>query len=50
MTAPFWLLLLIVVEEAALLAAFAWHRQWVDVIYWVGVLCINSVLLMRAQS
>jgi hypothetical protein len=39
-----------VAEETVLLAAFIWHRQWVDVVYWIGVLFINGALLVRARS
>lgn len=50
MTVPVWLLWIIVAEEAVLLAAFAWHRQWVDVVYWIGVMFINGALLARAYA
>lgn len=50
MTVPVWLLWLICAEELVLLLAFAWHRQWVDVIYWTGVQVINAALLLRAYA
>jgi hypothetical protein len=50
MTVPLWLLWLIIAEEFALLLAFAWNRQWVDVIYWTGVQVINTALLLRAYG
>jgi hypothetical protein len=50
MTVPVWLLWVIVAEEAVLLAAFAYHRQWVDVVYWIGVMFINGALLWRAYQ
>jgi hypothetical protein len=50
MTTPQWILWVIVAEEACLLAAFAWHRQWVDVVYWIGVMFINGALLVRTHQ
>lgn len=50
MNTPLWLLWLIVIEEAVLLAAFVWNRQWVDVIYWTGVQVVNVALLLRAHQ
>jgi hypothetical protein len=50
MTMPVWLLWLIVAEEACLLTAFVYHRQWVDVVYWIGVMFINGALLVRAYQ
>lgn len=49
MTTPFWFLLLICTEEFVLMLAFLWHRQWLDVIYWLGVMFINGGLLVRAR-
>lgn len=50
MSAPTWFLLLICSLEFCLMVAFAWHRQWQDVIYWLGVQLINVVLIMRAYE
>jgi hypothetical protein len=50
MTVPFWFLVAISALEVGLWAAFIWHRQWVDVIYWTGVLIINAALLTRAYG
>ena len=50
MIVPVWILWLIILLEFGLLVAFAWHRQWGDVIYWTGVQVINVALLLRAYA
>lgn len=49
MNAPRWALVAIWVLEAGVLVMQAYRRQWVEAIYWLGVMLINVALFQRTR-
>jgi len=49
MSAPLWFLLAICSLETGMLVAMLARKQWMDVIYWGGVLLINASLVSRSR-